>query len=202
MLIDGQNVAGITQESLRQAVAIVPQEPILFHRTLHENIAYARPEVSRNTIDEASRKAYSHEFINRLTTSYETLVGERGIKLSGGERQRVAIARAIIADAPVLTLDEATSSLDSITEKYVQDAIAELMEGRTSIIVAHRLSTIRAADRILVFDKGQIIEERSHDLLMARAGGAYRRLYDMQALGFLDDVHNVREAADDAATTA
>ena len=202
IVIDGQDVASVTQESLRRAVAIVPQEPILFHRTLHENIAYARPEVSRATIHEASSKAYSHEFISRLTTGYETLVGERGIKLSGGERQRVAIARAIIADAPVLILDEATSSLDSITEKYIQDAIAELMEGRTSIIVAHRLSTIRAADRILVFDKGRIVEEGSHDALMTRAGGAYRRLYDMQALGFLDDVNNAAGVADDEATSA
>tara|TARA_B100000676_G_scaffold310799_1_gene378471 strand:+ start:6959 stop:7888 length:930 start_codon:yes stop_codon:yes gene_type:complete len=187
IVIDDQDVASVTQESLRRAVAIVPQQPILFHRTLHENIAYARPDAPRAVVEAASRQAHSHEFINRLTTGYETLVGERGIKLSGGERQRLAIARAIIADAPVLVLDEARSSLDSITEKYIQDAIAELMHGRTSIIVAHRLSTIRSADRILVFDAGQIVEEGSHADLMSRTGGAYRRLYDMQALGFLDD---------------
>ena len=185
--IDGQDVSAVTQESLRHAISLVPQEPILFHRTLRENIGYGRPGASSAEILEAARQAHAHEFIARLSQGYDTLVGERGIKLSGGERQRVAIARAILADAPVLVLDEATSSLDSITEYYIQDAIGKLMRGRTSIIVAHRLSTIRRVDRILVFDRGRVVEEGDHDALMAKDDGVYRKLYDMQALGFIDD---------------
>ena len=184
ILIDGQNIAEVTQESLRRAISLVPQEPILFHRTLMENIAYARPEATRDMVIAASKQAHAHEFIERLEQGYDTLVGERGIKLSGGERQRVAIARAILADAPLLVLDEATSSLDSITELQIQDAIKELMEGRTSIVVAHRLSTIRAADRILVFDNGRIVEQGSHAELMANDRGTYRHLFDIQSLGF------------------
>ena len=185
ILIDEQDVAQVRQDSLRRNIALVPQDPILFHRTLLENIRYARPEASREEVIEASRKAHAHEFIDRLDTGYDTLVGERGIKLSGGERQRVAIARAILADTPLLLMDEATSSLDSITEQLIQDAIATLMEGRTSILIAHRLSTIRKVDRILVFDQGRIIEEGSHKVLMQRPGGAYRRMYEMQY--FSDD---------------
>jgi ATP-binding cassette subfamily B protein len=186
VLVDGQDVRQVTQASLRAAIALVPQEPILFHRSLAENIAYGRPEATRSEIVEAARRAHAHEFIERLPEGYDTLVGERGIKLSGGERQRVAIARAILADAPLLILDEATSSLDSITERWIQDAIDALMADRTAILVAHRLSTVRKVDRILVFDAGRIVEQGSHEALMARPQGVYRRLHDMQALGFVD----------------
>ena len=186
IVVDGQDIAAVTQESLRRCIALVPQEPILFHRSLMENIAYGRPEASMDEVIAASRKAHAHDFICRLTAGYDTLVGERGVKLSGGERQRVAIARAILADAPILILDEATSSLDSITEYLIQDAVANLLRGRTAIVVAHRLSTVRGVDRILVFDNGRIAEEGNHAELMARPGGLYRRLFDMQSLGFVD----------------
>ena len=184
ILIDGQDIAAVQQESLRAAIALVPQEPLLFHRTLAENIAYGRPGASHTDVERAARQAHAHDFIMRLEDGYATLVGERGVKLSGGERQRVAIARAILADAPLLILDEATSSLDSETELQIQAAIATLMEGRTAIVVAHRLSTIRAADRILVFEAGRITEQGSHDQLMALPDGRYRRLFDIQSLGF------------------
>ncbi|MDJ0847970.1 MAG: ABC transporter ATP-binding protein [Myxococcota bacterium] len=180
--IDGQDVSQVTQESLRRAISVVPQEPILFHRSLAENIAYGRPGAASDEIVAAARKAHAHEFIAKLERGYDTLVGERGIKLSGGERQRVAIARAILADAPILVLDEATSSLDSVTEHLIQEALAALMEDRTAIVIAHRLSTIRQVDRILVFDHGRIIEEGSHDELVRRVGGRYQRLVEMQTL--------------------
>ena len=185
IVVDGQDIAAVTQESLRRHIALVPQEPILFHRSLRENIAYGRPEASFDEVVAASKKAHAHDFIRRLTAGYDTLVGERGVKLSGGERQRVAIARAILADAQILILDEATSSLDSITEHLIQDAVANLLRGRTAIVVAHRLSTVRGVDRILVFDNGRIAEEGSHAELMA-GRGLYRRLFDMQSLGFVD----------------
>jgi ATP-binding cassette, subfamily B, bacterial len=159
----------------------VQQEPILFHRTLAENIAYARPDASQAQIERAARLANAHEFIVRLPRAYQTLVGERGVKLSGGERQRVALARAFLADAPILILDEATSSLDSQSEALIQEAMERLMSGRTSIVIAHRLSTVRAMDRILVFDQGQIIEEGSHDTLLRKPQGHYRRLFERQA---------------------
>jgi ATP-binding cassette subfamily B protein len=194
--IDGQDIAAVTQESLRRAIALVPQEPILFHRTLAANIAYGRPDASRDDIVEAARKAYAHDFICALPQGYETMVGERGVKLSGGERQRVAIARAILADAPILILDEATSSLDSLSEHYIQLALERLMEGRTTITVAHRLATIRNAGRILVFDRGRIAEEGTHDTLVARNGSLYRALHEMQALGLRDDAITMTEAAE------
>ena len=184
--IDGQNIADVRQESLRAQIALVPQEPILFHRSLMENIGYGRPGADAQDVIAASKRAHAHDFISRLEQGYDTLVGERGIKLSGGERQRVAIARAILADAPILILDEATSSLDSVTEMQIQQAIASLIDGRTSIIIAHRLSTVRAADRILVFDDGRVIEEGSHESLMAMTGGVYRQLFDIQSQGFAD----------------
>src|SRR5690606_9066409 len=146
----------VQQASLRNQIAIVQQEPILFHRTLAENIAYARPGASRAEIIEAAKQANAHDFIISLPKAYETMVGERGIKLSGGERQRVAIARAFLADAPILILDEATSSLDSESEVMIQEAMERLMDGRTTLVIAHRLSTVRALDRLLVFDKGKI----------------------------------------------
>jgi ATP-binding cassette subfamily B protein len=183
ILVDGQDIAAATQRSLRSQIALVPQEPILFHRTLAENIAYARPAASQAEIQAAARLANAHGFIERLPRGYATLVGERGVKLSGGERQRVALARAFLADAPILILDEATSSLDSESEAAVQEAMERLMKGRTSIVIAHRLSTVRAVDRILVFDRGRIVEEGPHAVLMHRENGVYRRLFERQALG-------------------
>jgi ATP-binding cassette, subfamily B, bacterial len=158
IVIDGQDVAEVTQGSLRRAIAVVPQDPALFHRTLSENIKYARPDATMDEIQLAAKRARAHDFIARLPKGYDTLVGERGVKLSGGERQRVAIARAFLADAPILVLDEATSSLDVETERNVQAAMEELMVGRTTIVIAHRLSTIRGADRILVFEDGRIVD--------------------------------------------
>lgn len=182
ILIDGQNIADHTQASLRDQIAIVQQEPILFHRTLADNIAYARPDATRAEVMEAARMANAHDFIVTLPKGYETMVGERGIKLSGGERQRVAIARAFLANNPILILDEATSSLDSESELLIQQAIERLMTGRTTLVIAHRLSTVRALDRILVFDKGRIVEEGDHMALIRRDGGIYRRLFEKQAL--------------------
>jgi ATP-binding cassette subfamily B protein len=174
--IDGQDVASVTQESLRRAIAVVPQDRALFHRSIAENIAYGKPDATPGQIEAAARKARAHEFIARLPKGYDTLVGERGVKLSGGERQRVAIARAFLADAPILILDEATSSLDVETERLVQEAVEALMAGRTTIVIAHRLSTIRGADRILVFNQGRIVEEGRHRELVAM-NGAYARLH-------------------------
>jgi ATP-binding cassette subfamily B protein len=180
--IDGQNIAEVQQSSLRGQLAIVQQEPILFHRTLAENISYGRPGASRSEIIEAAKQANAHDFIMGLPKGYETMVGERGVKLSGGERQRVAIARAFLADAPILILDEATSSLDSESEVMIQQAMERLMEGRTTLVIAHRLSTVRALDRLLVFDKGKIVEEGNHEQLIRLNGGIYRRLFERQAL--------------------
>ncbi|MFL6642778.1 MAG: ABC transporter ATP-binding protein [Paraburkholderia fungorum] len=180
--IDGQDIARVRQASLRSQIAIVQQEPVLFHRSLAENIAYARPAASRAEIERAARLASAHDFIATLPQGYDTLVGERGIKLSGGERQRVAIARAFLADAPILILDEATSSLDSESEVLIQRAMERLMTGRTTLVVAHRLSTVRALDRLLVLDKGKVIEEGSHDALIRLENGLYRRLFERQAL--------------------
>jgi ATP-binding cassette subfamily B protein len=182
ILIDGQDISQFTQASLRQQIAIVQQEPILFHRSLADNIAYGRPGASRAEIERAARLANAYEFIEDLPKGFETLVGERGVKLSGGERQRVAIARAFLADAPILIMDEATSSLDSESEALVQKAMARLMEGRTTIVIAHRLSTVRALDRLLVFSEGEVVEEGTHEALVNKQGGIYRRLFERQAL--------------------
>ena len=184
ILVDGHDIAQVAQDSLRAQVAIVQQDPVLFHRSLSENIGYGRPGASQDAIEHAARLANAHGFIERLPRGYATLVGERGIKLSGGERQRVALARAFLADAPILILDEATSSLDSESERMIQDAMLRLMEGRTAIVIAHRLSTVRALDRILVFDRGQVVEEGSHAALLER-DGIYRRLFTTQASGML-----------------
>ncbi|WP_186068391.1 ABC transporter ATP-binding protein [Burkholderia gladioli] len=182
ILIDGQDIAKVTQESLRNHIAIVQQEPVLFHRSLADNIAYARPEATRDEIIRAATLASAHGFISDLPEGYDTLVGERGVKLSGGERQRVAIARAFLANAPILILDEATSSLDSESELLIQQAMERLMVGRTTIVVAHRLSTVRSLDRLLVLDRGRVIEEGDHDALIRIEGGVYRRLFERQAL--------------------
>jgi ATP-binding cassette, subfamily B, bacterial len=186
ILIDGQDIAKATQHSLRSQIAIVQQDPILFHRSLAENIAYGRPGAGMAAIEQAARLANAHEFILRLPKGYGTLVGERGVKLSGGERQRVALARAFLADAPVLILDEATSSLDSESEALIQQAMERLMKGRTSIVIAHRLSTVRSLDRTLVFDRGEIVEQGTHAVLANRTGGVYRGLFERQATEFGD----------------
>jgi ATP-binding cassette, subfamily B, bacterial len=185
IVIDGQDAGCVTQDSLRAQLALVPQEPILFHRTLAENIAYGRPDAGMAEIEKAARLANAHEFILRQQKGYHTLVGERGVKLSGGERQRVALARAFLADTPVLVLDEATSSLDSESEALIQEAMERLIVGRTSIVIAHRLSTVRMMDRILVFDRGRVVEEGRHEELVRREGGTYRRLFERQALGLV-----------------
>ncbi|POS61498.1 ABC transporter ATP-binding protein [Parasaccharibacter apium] len=182
ILIDGQDIAYVTQQSLRRQIALVPQEPMLFHRTLAENIAYGRPDATREEIEQAARLANADGFITRLAEGYETLVGERGVKLSGGERQRVAIARAFLVDAPIVIFDEATASLDSESEMLVQEAMTRLMETRTVLVVAHRLATVRDLDRILVFHQGQIVEDGTHESLMALKDGAYRRLVSLQSL--------------------
>ncbi|TGY90442.1 ABC transporter ATP-binding protein [Marinicauda algicola] len=174
--IDGQDVRAVRQASLRRAIALVPQDPALFHRSIAENIAYARPGASMTEIVAAAKRARAHDFITALPSGYDTLVGERGVKLSGGERQRVAIARAVLADAPILIFDEATSSLDNETERLVQEAMADVMAGKTAIVIAHRLSTIREADRILVFEAGRIVEQGTHRELAARDDGLYARL--------------------------
>ncbi|MBO0911574.1 MAG: ABC transporter ATP-binding protein [Acidobacteria bacterium] len=187
IVIDGEDISSVTQDSLRAQLALVPQEPLLFHRTLAENIAYGRPDAPMAEIEKAARLANAHEFILRQPKRYRTLVGERGIKLSGGERQRVALARAFLANTPVLVLDEATSSLDSESEALIQQAIERLMAGRTAIVIAHRLSTVRMLDRILVFDRGEVVEEGAHEELLRREGGSYKRLFERQALGLIVD---------------
>ncbi len=185
ILIDGQNIAKVTQESLWKNVALVPQDPILFHRSLIENIRYGRFSATDDEVKEAARLAYCHNFIADLQNGYETFVGERGIKLSGGERQRVAIARAILKNAPILLLDEATSSLDSESEYFIQAALQNLMKNKTVIVVAHRLSTIMNSDRIVVLDKGAVVESGSHAQLLRKKNGLYKKLWDLQAGGFI-----------------
>ena len=182
--IDGQDIKEVTQASLRTNISMIPQDTSLFHRNLMDNIRYGKTEATDEQVMEASKQAYCHEFIVQLSKQYDTLVGERGIKLSGGQRQRIAVARAILKDAPILILDEATSALDSVTEKYIQDSLNALMKGRTTIVIAHRLSTLAEMDRILVFAKGKIIEQGNHETLLAKKG-QYARMWAMQAGGFL-----------------
>ncbi len=185
VLVDGQDISRCTQQSLRRQIAYVPQEALLFHRSIRENIAYGRPDATEEQIREAARQANALEFIERLPQGMDTMVGERGVKLSGGQRQRIAIARAILTDAPILVLDEATSALDSESEALVQQALERLMHGRTSIVVAHRLSTVASLDRIVVLSNGRIVEDGTHAEL-SRAGGEYERLWDRQTGGFLE----------------
>ena len=184
--IDGQDILEVTQDSLRRNVSMIPQDPQLFHRSLRENIRYGRLEATDAEVVEAAKKAHAHEFIMQTEGGYESLVGERGVKLSGGQRQRIAIARAILKDAPILVLDEATSSLDSVTEKKIQQGLVNLMRGRTVVVIAHRLSTIAHMDRILVFVQGRIVEDGRHEALLAQ-NGHYARLWNMQAGGFLPE---------------
>ena len=182
ILIDGESIAGVTQQSLHENIAVIPQEPLLFHRTLMENIRYGRLEASDEEVLKASRQAHCHEFVEQLSAKYETLVGERGIKLSGGQRQRIAIARALLKDAPILILDEATSSLDSMTEKKIQEGLHSLMRDRTTIVIAHRLSTLAAMDRILVFHEGNIVEDGTIQELL-HEGNHFAMLWKMQQEG-------------------
>mgnify|MGYP001048482468 FL=1 len=185
ILIDGQNIADTTQQSLRRQIAYVPQEALLFHRSIAENISYGKPDASMEQIRRAAKQANALEFIEKLPQGFDTITGERGVKLSGGQRQRIAIARALLADCPVLVLDEATSALDSESEKLVQDALATLMEGRTCIVVAHRLSTVASLDRIVVLDGGKIVEDGPHDELVSR-GGEYAHLWSRQTGAYLE----------------
>ncbi len=184
--IDGQNIAAITQDDLRRNIAYVPQEPLLFHRSIAENISYGNPDADESAIHRASKLAHAHEFVKDLPRGYDTLVGERGVKLSGGQRQRIAIARAMLKDAPILLLDEATSALDSESEVLIQDALWKLMEGRTTVVIAHRLSTVQHMDRIVVLDDGVIVEQGSHKALLAQHG-AYAKLWEHQSGGFIED---------------
>lgn len=186
ILIDGQDIRDVTQDSLRENIAMIPQDPSLFHRSLMENIRYGRADSTDEEVIEAAKKAHAHEFISTLPQGYDSLVGERGVKLSGGQRQRIAIARAILKNAPILILDEATSQLDSVTESLIQESLWELMQNKTTIVIAHRLSTLLHMDRILVFDKGKIVEDGTHSELLAKAG-LYKSLWDAQVGGFLGD---------------
>jgi len=186
--IDGVDISSVSQESLREQIAFVPQDPVLFHRTLIENIRYGRRDATDEEVMAAAHLAHCDKFINALPEGYKTYVGERGVKLSGGERQRVAIARAILKNAPILILDEATSSLDSSSEALIQDALHNLIKGKTTIVIAHRLSTIREMDRIIVLEKGKIIEDGTHEELIKKEGGLYKKLWDLQAGGFKNSI--------------
>ncbi len=185
ILIDDQNIAEVTQESLRSSMSMIPQDPILFHRSIRENIAYGKPNASDEEIIAAAKMARCHEFISHLKDGYETLVGERGIKLSGGERQRVAIARAILENKQIIVMDEATSALDSESEFLIQEAMEDLMKHKTVLIIAHRLSTIMKMDEIIVMDQGKVVEKGSHKELLAKPEGIYKKLRDIQSGGFI-----------------
>ena len=185
--IDAQNIAEVTQASLREQIAYVPQEPLLFHRSVRENIAYGRPNATDAEIEKAAKKAGAYDFIVKLHDGFDTMVGERGVKLSGGQRQRIAIARAILKDAPILILDEATSALDSESEALIQQSLETLMKNRTSIVIAHRLSTIAKLDRIIVLENGRIVEDGSHEQLLAKKRGVYAKLWARQSGGFIED---------------
>jgi ATP-binding cassette subfamily B protein len=186
VLVDGIDIAGVTQASLHSQISLIPQDPGLFHRSLLDNIRYGRLDAGLDDVEHAARVAHAHEFIADMEHQYESLVGERGVKLSGGQRQRIAIARVVLKNAPILIMDEATSSLDSVTEKAIQDSLDAVMQGKTVIVVAHRLSTIAHLDRILVFDRGEIVEDGSHAELIARKG-LYHRLWTRQSDGFLGE---------------
>jgi len=186
ILVDGQNIAHVTQEDLHTQIAYVPQEPLLFHRSIRENIAYGQQNANQKAIEATAKMASASEFIDTLPKGYDTLVGERGVKLSGGQRQRIVIARAMLKNAPILALDEATSALDSESENLIQNALWKLMENRTAIVIAHRLSTIQKMDRIVVMDSGKIIEQGSHKELI-RQKGVYAKLWARQSGGFIED---------------
>jgi subfamily B ATP-binding cassette protein MsbA len=183
IVIDGVDIRDVTVRSLRAHIGMVTQETVLFDDTIANNIAYGVPHAERERIVGAARAAHAHEFITAMPAGYDTVIGERGQRLSGGQRQRLAIARALLKDSPILILDEATSSLDSESELLVQEALATLMKNRTSLVIAHRLSTVRRADLIVVLERGRIVETGKHEELLARAGGAYATLYSLQLLG-------------------
>jgi ATP-binding cassette subfamily B protein len=184
ILIDGVDINSISQKNLREQVAFVPQDPVLFHRSLMENIRYGRRDATDAEVKNAAHLAHCDKFIDKLPHGYDTYVGERGTKLSGGERQRVAIARAILRDAPILVLDEATSALDSESEVLIQDALHNLIKNKTTIVIAHRLSTIKEMDRIIVIEDGKIIEDDTHAELINKDEGTYKKLWNLQAGGF------------------
>ena len=186
IFIDGQDITQVTQDSLRKNIALIPQDPSLFHRSLMENIRYGNVSATDTQVIEAAKSAHADEFISNLPQGYNSPVGERGVKLSGGQRQRIAIARAILKNAPILILDEATSQLDSITENMIQESLKQLMQGKTTIVIAHRLSTLLNMDRILVFDQGKIVEDGAHTELLA-SNGLYKTLWNAQVGGFLPD---------------
>ncbi len=196
ILLDGQDIQTVSQESLRAAIAMIPQDPMLFHRTLMENIRYGRLDASDEEVIEAATKAHAHEFIMDTEDGYESLVGERGVKLSGGQRQRIALARAVLKDAEILVLDEATSSLDSVTERHIQESLSYLMQDKTVMVIAHRLSTLSHLDRILVFHNGVIVEDANHAELLANKGH-YAKLWSMQAGGFLPELERVDETEEE-----
>lgn len=185
ILIDDQDISIVAQGSLRSQIATIPQEPDLFHRTIMENIRFAKPNATDEEVIQASKHAQCDEFIEALSEKYQSLVGERGVKLSGGQKQRIAIARAFLKNAPILLLDEATSSLDSVTEKYIHEALHDVMKNKTTIVIAHRLSTLKEMDRILVFDSGKIVEDGSLDELLKNKAGHFYKLWEMQASGFI-----------------
>jgi ATP-binding cassette subfamily B protein len=184
IFIDNQNINDVNLTSLRNSIALIPQDPSLFHWSLEENIHYGRTEATSEEVIQAAKQAYAHEFIIRLPKQYDTLVRERGVKLSGGQRQRVAIARGILKNAPIIIFDEATSQLDSVTENYIQESLWNIIQGKTTIVIAHRLSTLLHMDRILVFDKGKIVEDGTHSELFQKEG-MYKSLWDTQVGGFL-----------------
>ena len=186
ILIDGQDIKEVTQDSLRDNIGMIPQDLSLFHRSLMENIRYARMDATDEEVYEAAKKAFAHEFIMQLPDGYQSMVGERGVKLSSGQRQRIAIARVILKDAPLLVMDEATSQLDSVTESFIQDTLWKLMKDKTTIVIAHRLSTLLHMDRILVFEHGKIVEDGTHEQLLALKGH-YKKLWDTQVGGFLPE---------------
>lgn len=192
--IDGTDIRQFTQQSLHSQIGLIPQEPGLFHRSLLDNIRYGDPGASEADVEYAARQAHAHDFIEKMERRYDSLVGERGVRLSGGQRQRIAIARIIIKNAPILIMDEATASLDSITEHAIQNTLTEVMHDKTVIVVAHRLSTVAQLDRILFFDNGQITEDGSHDDLLARPNGAYRRLWEQQVGGVLPEIDTRAQA--------
>ncbi len=184
--VDGADIRTVTQMSLHEQIGLIPQDPTLFHRSLRDNIGSGRLEATDDVVTEVARSAHAHEFIARSRDGYDSLVGERGVKLSGGQRQRIAIARVILKNAPILILDEATSSLDSVTERRLQASLGQLMRDKTVIVIAHRLSTITHLDRIVVFDAGRVVEDGTHPRLLAM-GGTYRQLWSRQADGSLPD---------------
>jgi ATP-binding cassette subfamily B protein len=197
--IDGHDLRSLTQDSLHRQVGLIPQDPTLFHRSLRENIRYGRIDATDQEIEAAAERAHAHEFIQALPEGYDAEVGERGVKLSGGQRQRIAIARVILKDAPIVVLDEATSSLDSLTEQAIQSALDDAMAGKTVVVIAHRLATIAHLDRILVFSRGEVIEDGDHNSLLAR-GGTYAALWRAQSPGALPEALGaVRTSFDDHA---